>query len=227
MNTAVDFGQYFLRQWLAMMPGMLIRGILVAALFEGLIYVGRRLLQARMHPVLMRDAGEPPALRVQRRRLLLAVPTLLLRGVLYVVAILILLRIFRMDNWAELLPLGLAAVVVALVAFTRPLRDAAHGYLLLWDHLYRVGERIQVGELRGIVEEIRLRWTLLEAEDGRRVVLPHSRLGAVVNLSRSKHLLEPGADVPLPGPPLPAEGQEQEPAGSDPAPGDSPDSETS
>jgi len=184
MSTLAKFVAYVQAVWLGPLPGQLIRAILVAALFEGLVYVARWWILRRLRPVLLRDAGAPAPSRVQRRRLLLSVPTLFARGVLYVLAILIILRIFRLQTAAEVLPVGLALVVVALVAFWRPLRDAAQGYLILYDHLYTRGERVLIAGREGTVQDVHLRWTHLLTDDGTAVFIPHSQVGEVVNLSR-------------------------------------------
>jgi small conductance mechanosensitive channel len=172
------------RIWLGALPGELIRAILVAAVFEGLVYLMRQWILRRLRPVLLRDAGASAPARVQRRRLLLALPLTCSRAVLYVIAILMILRIFRLQTAAELLPVGLALVVVVLVAFWRPLRDLAQGYLILYDHLYTRGERVSLGGREGIVQEVQLRWTQLLGDDGAPIFIPNSQVGEVVNLSR-------------------------------------------
>lgn len=201
MGTLAKFVAYVQAVWLGPLPGQLIRAILVAALFEGLVYVARWWILRRLRPVLLRDAGAPAPSRVQRRRLLLSVPTLFARGVLYVLAILIILRIFRLQTAAEVLPVGLALVVVALVAFWRPLRDAAQGYLILYDHLYTRGERVVIAGREGTVQDVHLRWTHLVSDDGAPVMIPHSQVGEVVNLSRRPKPPAPEGEDPAARPP--------------------------
>jgi small conductance mechanosensitive channel len=189
------FWEYFVHVWLSTLPQQLMRAILVAILFELLLVLVRRYIQTRLRPILLRDAGDPPAIRVQRRRLLLSVPIFLSRAVMYIVAILIILRIFGLQTWAEVLPIALAVIVVALVAFWRPLRDAAQGYMLLYDHLYTRGEQVLIAGRQGIVQEIGLRSTRLHAADGVEVTIPHSAIGEVVNFSRGR---KPAAEDPSP-----------------------------
>jgi small conductance mechanosensitive channel len=181
-----NFYEYVRSVWLGSLPQQLIRAILVAILFELLLVLIRRYIQARLRPVLLRDAGDPPAIRVHRRRLLLSVPIFMSRAVLYVIAVLIILRIFGLQTWAEIVPIGLALVVVCLVAFWRPLRDAAQGYLLLYDHLYTRGEQVIIAGREGTVQEIGLRSTHLHTVEGTEVIIPHSAVGEVVNLSRGR-----------------------------------------
>lgn len=187
------FVAYVQRIWLGALPGQLIRAILVAAVFEGLVYLMRQWILRRLRPVLLRDAGAPAPVRVQRRRLLLAVPLTCSRAVLYVIAILMILRIFRLQTGAELLPVGAALVLAALVIFWRPLQDLAHGYLILYDHLYTRGERVRLGGREGVVQDLQLRWTHLVDDEGTPIFIPNSQVGEVVNLSRQHRVTEQGA----------------------------------
>jgi small-conductance mechanosensitive channel len=190
-GTFGSFLTYVQRVWLGNLPGELIRAILVAAVFEGLVYVVRVWILRRLRPVLLRDAGAPAPVRVQRRRKLLSVPLILSRGVLYVIAILMILRIFRLQTSAELLPVGLALVAAVLVLGWRPLRDLTHGYLILYDNLYTRGERVRRGAHEGTVEEVQLRWTHLVTDEGVPVFIPNSQVGEIVNLSRQQPLPSP------------------------------------
>jgi small conductance mechanosensitive channel len=183
-GTAGSFVAYVQRVWLGELPPELIRAILVAVVFEGLVYLVRQWILRRLRPVLLRDAGAPAPVRVQRRRMLMAVPLALSRGVLYVIALLMILRIFQLQTGAELLPVGLACLAATLVIGWRPLRDMAHGYLILYDHLYTRGERVSLAGHEGTVQEMQLRWTQLLADDGTPIIIPHSRIGEIVNLSR-------------------------------------------
>ncbi len=74
--------------------------------------------------------------------------------------------------------------MAVLVVFWRPLRDLAHGYLILYDHLYTRGERVRLGEREGVVQEVQLRWTHLVDDEGTPIFIPNSQVGEVVNLSR-------------------------------------------
>jgi small conductance mechanosensitive channel len=105
---------------------------------------------------------------------------------MYVIAVLIILRIFGLETWAEVLPIALAVVVICLVAFWRPLRDAAQGYLLLYDHLYSRGDRVLIAGQEGTVQEISLRATHLHTAAGTEVIVPHSAIREVVNYSRGR-----------------------------------------
>ena len=181
-----SFFAFFRRIWMSGLTNQLVRAILIAAVFELLVWLINRWIQRTLGPVLVRDVGADPSARVRRRRLLLGVPTLLVRAVLYLIALLMILRVFGLDTDAELLPVGIALVALALVAGHAALRDVLSGYLILYDHLYAEGDEIVLGDTEGIVDQIALRATRLRTADGELISIPHRQVGVVVNRSRGK-----------------------------------------
>ncbi len=179
------FIDYVQRIWGGALPGQLARAILVAALFELLVYLVNRWISARLGPVLRRDARREPSERVRRRRIVGDIPLLLSRAVFYVIALLIILRIFGFPTHAELLPVLGGVAVIALVVGGRPLRDAVRGYLIAYDDLYSPGDRVSIGEVSGTVTEMSLRATRLRTRDGGEVVIPNSQVDRVINHSRT------------------------------------------
>ncbi len=180
-----SFFGFFRRIWLSGLPTQLVRAICVAAVFELLIYLIDRWLRRRLQPVLVRDAEAPPSARVRRRRILIGAPTLLVRAVLYIVALLMILRIFGLRTSAEIIPIAFALVVLGLVAARNALRDSVAGYLILYDHVYSEGDEVTLDEVEGKVEEITLRRTRLRTADGQQVAVPNSQVGTVITHSRA------------------------------------------
>ena len=176
--------QFIQRQWLSPLPVQLVRAILVAALFELLVYLTNRRIRAALEPALRRDTGREPSERIRRRRIVEALPLLVNRGLLYVVAFLMIFRIFGLKTGAEVLPILLAVVLVALVIFKDHLRDAARGYYIHYDYLYAPGERVTIGKLTGVVTEVSLRNTQVRTSDGQEMVIPNSQVRSVINHSR-------------------------------------------
>ncbi len=180
-----SFFGFFRRVWLSGFPIQLVRAICVAAVFELLVYLINRWVRRRLGPVLLRDVEDAPAARVKRRRMLVAVPSLLVRGTLYVIALLMILRIFGLRTSAELIPIAFALIVIGLVAARHQLQDAMAGYLILCDHIYNEGDEVTLGEVRGRVEEITLRRTRLRTDDGEQITVPHRQVSTVINHSRA------------------------------------------
>ncbi|NLO06317.1 MAG: mechanosensitive ion channel [candidate division WS1 bacterium] len=176
----------FMREvWGGSLPVQLVRAILVAAIFELLVFLVNRSIRARTATALRLDAGREPNERMRRRRIVQGLPMMLTRGVLYVVAFLMILRIFGVQTSAEVLPVLILLVVSALVVARRALRDAMEGWLIHWDDLYAVGDRVTIGEHRGTVTGMSLRSTWLRTRDGREIVIPHSKVELVSNEARA------------------------------------------
>ena len=175
--------QFIQRQWLAL-PVQLARAILVAAVFELLVYLINLRIERALRGALKRDAGREPSERIRRRRIVEGLPMALNRTILYAIAIAMILRILGLQTGAELLPMLLAVALVALVALKEPLRDAARGYYIFYDYLYGTGERVTIGELTGVVTELSLRSTRLLTPDGQEIAIPNSQVRHVVNHSR-------------------------------------------
>jgi len=176
--------QFIQRQWLSPLPVQFVRAILVASVFELLVYLTNRRIRTALQPVLRRDSGREASERIRRRRIVEGLPLLANRALLYVVAFLMIFRIFGLKTDAEVLPILLAAVLLVVVIFKDHLRDAARGYYIHYDYLYGPGERVTIGKLTGVVTELSLRNTRVRTPDGQEVVIPNSQVRSVVNHSR-------------------------------------------
>lgn len=175
--------QVISRKLLAVTPAIA-RAILVAAVFELLVYVVNRRIRSGLAAALRRDSGREPSERIRRRRIVEGLPLLASRLTLYAIAFLMILRIFGLRTEAELLPILLALALIAAVVFRDHLRDAARGYYILYDHLYGPGDRVTIGELTGLVTDLGLRTTRLRMSDGQEIVIPNSQVHGVINHSR-------------------------------------------
>ncbi|MBP8950865.1 MAG: mechanosensitive ion channel [Armatimonadetes bacterium] len=174
------FFRYVSRLWLSQFPVQLMRSILVAVLFEVAVYLVNSRIRKALTRALSRDAEADPMRRLERRRVILGIPTLIARTVLYTLALLIILRIFRYNASLDLYPIALGILALVLVAARNPLRDAVAGYFIFYDYLYDQGDEITVGEITGTVTELALRHTRIQTRDGHVVVLPNSMVRPLV-----------------------------------------------
>jgi small-conductance mechanosensitive channel len=191
-----SFGDFFAKLWLSNFPRQLAWAICVAAVFEALVWLANRRLRHLLRPALALSSHPDPVVRAWRGRLLLRPPMALTRGVLYVLALAIILRIFGLDLHREILPLLGAAFAAALVATWPLLQDAARGYVLLLHDVWAVGERVRVGEVTGTVEQTGLLHTRLRTDDGALVTMANGRVTQVVNLTRVAKPAEAGSQPP-------------------------------
>lgn len=69
-----------------------------------------------------------------------------------------------------------AATVVASLGVQDVLRNYVSGYYILFERHLRSGERIEFMGSEGVIQEIRLRVTLLRGDDGTTIVVPNAQL---------------------------------------------------
>jgi small-conductance mechanosensitive channel len=188
------FVAFVRRIWGSALPTQLMRAILVAALFELLVFAVSGWLRKLLGRALARDAHADPALRLERRRIVLGVPLLLVRAVLYCLALLIILRIFRFRAEQDLYPVALALLVLVAVGARQVLRDAFAGYVIHYDYLYAIGDEITIGERSGVVSHLTLRQTCLLGRDGTEVWIPNSEVRTVLNQSDRKRRSQEAQD---------------------------------
>jgi small conductance mechanosensitive channel len=176
-----SFMGYVWQLWGSPLPMQLMRAILVAALFEVLLYLVQVRLRRLLAPVMGRDVEADAVLRLERWRVVVGLPMLLTRVVFYAVALAIILRIFRFRADQDLYPVLLGALALVLVAGRDTLRDMVAGYFIRYDHLFGLGDEITVGEHSGMVSELSLRATRLRTRDGQEVVIRNALVRTLVH----------------------------------------------
>lgn len=88
----------------------------------------------------------------------------------------------------DLVPLlagaGIAGLGITL-AFQSLIKDVINGCLILLEDQYAVGDVIQIGVVRGLVEFMSLRITQLRSTEGRLITIPNNTITVVENLSKN------------------------------------------
>jgi small conductance mechanosensitive channel len=179
-----SFGEFFHRLWLSRLPVQLVYAICTAAIFEALVWLINNYIRKALRPALHRDKGNEPAMRAARMKLLLRPPMLVVRTILYVVAIAIILRLFGLPLRMEVLPILGVVAGAALLACWPLMHDCVRGYVLVYQHAFAVGDEISVGELRGTVVAITLPHTFLRTSDGQEIIIANGRITQLINHSR-------------------------------------------
>lgn len=175
---------YVNRVWGSTLPNRLVWAIAVALIFELLVWLLSKRLRKAFAPALQRDFYLEASERVRRRKVVLGLPLLLLRGVLYAVALLVILRYLGFNTGAEVLPLLITLAAMVTLAFWQVLRDCVAGYFVVYDTLYATGDRVTIGDQTGVVTEVGLRVTRLRGGDGREIAIANSQVRQVVNHTR-------------------------------------------
>jgi small conductance mechanosensitive channel len=185
MSVLESIISYASRIWGSTLPNRLVWAICVAIVFELLVWLVNRRLRKAFAPVLQRDLHLEATERVRHRKVLLGLPLLLTRGLLYTVAMLVILRYLGFNTGAEFVPLLIAAAAVATAIFWQVFRDAAAGYFIMYDGLYAAGDRVTIGDHNGVVAEVGLRCTRLRGTDGREIAIANSQVREVINHTRA------------------------------------------
>lgn len=158
--------------------------VLVWVSFPWLDRLARRFIQTRL-------------LRLSQRRDLEAVTAGVLRYTrLFIVALLI-LQIFGLSGVVStaLASVGFVGLVLGLAAQTVASNMVA-GIFLLLDNEVNVGDRIEMGTVQGVIQDIRLRSTLITLDDGTLALVPNKKLVDEVVLNRSRVTAPPTPPAP-------------------------------
>ncbi len=107
----------------------------------------------------------------------------LLEYSVYFVAFVLMLKAFNLNPLPILAGAGIVGVVIGLGA--QPLiNDIVSGFFVLFENLFLVGDYIETGSARGVVEAIEIRTTRIRDPDGQVHILRNGQLGSVVNYSK-------------------------------------------
>lgn len=122
-------------------------------------------------------------------RRILRAPTLLdvwreiIRSIAIFLGILVFLSWMGLSFAFLLTGAGLVGALLTF-AFQDLLRDWIHGFLIVFEDQYTVGDMIEFQEFTGLVENMSLRATQLRAADGRLITIAHNQIISSHNLSK-------------------------------------------
>jgi len=107
-----------------------------------------------------------------------------LQIVIYSIAAVLLLWTFKVDVTGLLAGLGVGALVIGF-ALKDFIENWVSGLLIISGKTYKIGDIIQVGNMKGVVTEISLRTTKLKTYDRNEIIIPNSSLlkDKIVNLT--------------------------------------------
>jgi small-conductance mechanosensitive channel len=107
-----------------------------------------------------------------------------LQIVIYSIAAVLLLWTFNVNVTGLLAGLGVGALVIGF-ALKDFIENWVSGLLIISGKTYKIGDIIQVGNMKGVVTEISLRTTKLKTYDRNEIIIPNSSLlkDSIVNLT--------------------------------------------
>lgn len=136
-----------------------------------IIIVGAFLLLKLFNRVLAKVIGTK---NEDRRRVINNVKRFL-QLIVYSIAAVLILWTFEIDVTGLLASLGIGALIIGF-ALKDVIENWVSGLLILSGKIYKIGDVIQVGTMKGVVTGISLRTTILKTYDRNEIIMPNSLL---------------------------------------------------
>src|SRR6266496_5505118 len=125
----------------------------------------------------------PPGMRVQQIRTLTSVLTSVGVFVIFFVAALEVLSLLGLNLGPMLASAGIAGLAIGFGAQTL-VKDFINGFFILLENQYDIGDMVRIAGVKGTVERMSLRQTILRDEDGTLHIVPNSNIQIVSNTTR-------------------------------------------
>lgn len=153
-----------------------------------LVVIGAFLLVRVLRAITRRVAGLeahrlPPGIRTQQVRTLAAVITSVGVFIIAFVAILEGLSIVGLNLGPLLASAGIAGLAIGFGAQTL-VHDVINGFFILLEDQFNVGDTVRIAGVKGVVEGMSLRRTMLRDDDGTVHMVPNSQITIVSNMTR-------------------------------------------
>ena len=154
--------------------------VMLQILQTAIIVAGAFVLVKIFNQLLLKMAGgrTPEGKRIMRNA------QRFLQIIIYSIAAVLLLWTFEVDVTGLLAGLGVGALVIGF-ALKDFIENWVSGLLIISGKTYKIGDIIQVGDMKGVVTEISLRTTKLKTYDRNEIIIPNSSLlkDRIVNLT--------------------------------------------
>lgn len=125
----------------------------------------------------------PPGIRVQQIRTVAGVLTSVGIFVIFFVAAMMVLSVFNLNLGPMLASAGIAGLAIGFGAQTL-VHDFINGFFILFENQYDIGDVVRIAGVKGAVERMTLRSTVLRDDDGTVHMVPNSAIQIVSNLTR-------------------------------------------
>lgn len=160
-----------------------VRVLVILAVTVLLLFILRRTIPKAIEARVPRIREESQEQLAQRSKTLSGTIVQAFTFIIWIVAFLMILGTVGVDILPVLASLGVAALALGFAA-QNIIRDYLHGFFIMMEDWYRVGEVATVAGLGGLVEDMDLRRTVLRDLDGAMHVIPNSNINLASNLTR-------------------------------------------
>src|SRR5216684_8570755 len=125
----------------------------------------------------------PPGVRVEQVRTVTSVVTSISVFVIFFVAALEVLSLLGLNLGPMLASAGIAGLAIGFGAQAL-VHDFINGFFILLENQYDIGDTIRIAGVKGTVEDMSLRRTVLRDDDGTVHIVPNSEIKLVSNATR-------------------------------------------
>ena len=168
---------------LAAVTAAIVQGLIIVGVAFALARVAKRVIPAFIAEHIPKIRGETEGQLKARAQTIARVLTQIASGVIWAVAFLMLLAVLHVDVTPVLATVGIPALAIGFAA-QNIIRDYFHGFLIVMEDWYRVGEVVVIAGVSGLVEDIGLRRTVLRDLDGTMHIIPNSKIEYASNMTR-------------------------------------------
>ncbi|MTI80238.1 MAG: mechanosensitive ion channel family protein [Firmicutes bacterium] len=110
----------------------------------------------------------------------------LTRYIIYIIAVLLMLRQFDVDITPIIAGAGVLGLAIGFGAQSL-VKDVITGFFIMFEDQFHVGDFVQInGEVTGTIEEIGLRMTTIREWSGKKFYIPNSEIRTVRNYNREE-----------------------------------------
>ncbi|MDY6917364.1 MAG: mechanosensitive ion channel family protein [Chloroflexota bacterium] len=148
-----------------------------------LLLIARRLVPRIIRLRIPRIREETPDQLAVRSTTLSRVLLQVFSAVLWLIAVLMMLSVVGVNITPVLAAVGVAALAVGFAA-QNLVRDYLHGFFIVMEDWYRVGEVATVSGIGGLVEDVNLRRTVLRDINGTKHYIPNNKVELASNMTR-------------------------------------------
>jgi len=165
----------------AVAGGVRVGIILVVALV--IVFVARRMIPRLITARIPKLRKERPEQLAERSKTISRVLIQVVSILIWAIAIIMILSGLGVDITPLLASLGVASLALGFAA-QNIIRDYLHGFFIIMEDWYRVGEVAMILGTGGLVESITLRRTILRDLNGTMHIFPNSKVESASNLTR-------------------------------------------
>lgn len=157
--------------------------VVILAVALVLVVITRRIVPKLITARIPKIREESPNQLAVRSKTLSQVIVQLVSAIIWVVALVMILSVLGVNIAPLIAGIGVAGLTLGFAA-QNIVRDYLHGFFIIMEDWYRVGEVAVISGTGGLVENITLRRTILRDLNGTLHIFPNSRVEQASNMTR-------------------------------------------